>query len=647
MSNAIMINHHLKSRRVVSVLLAALFIVTLMVPTAVPVSAANRRFITEITVVAGAEAVDVLEADGWSVMMVGLNVTADPEAQVYLAYKMNTGAPVTNVILSPDVGDSLTDNNGIVYTCVSHVDVDEGIEGSAGCLYATRDERAGAPLVSLDVMRGSTEDDKVLYTISNDGAEIVRTKDGKPADLENANANGVVYLFQIRDGIVRPYIKEIGIVTDTDKWNAVYTAAERGYNYFVEGDVDDSSDTYTIIAYERTADPKDAITSIVAVSAETVKSLEDAQIVDGKTENGERATAAAITISGAEYVRTSSKPIGAKEPYYLYRTKDAKAGNPVSMLYAEAPEQTQTFLFGTWANSYFFSPGATTAYSYCMNEDIYMDLWEDQTVCCKLPVRLLDSYESVKIAEPSTETQPAETQPAETQPAETQPAETQPAEAQPAETQPAETQPSETQSTETQPAETQPSETPSAEEPTTDTSATEEPTAEPSNTETPTTETQSEETQPEETQPEETQPEETQPEETQPEETQPEETQPEETQPEETQPEKTPATEPPAAEGKYVNLTMLTPRDGLPESAGLITGVNYHPLNPYSERTERSDRNNKYQASVFGKGGIYALIIGGVLILGAVVAIIIKKRSGKNDLKSKNKSKSAKQKGRR
>ena len=41
---------------------------TLLVPTAVPVSAANRRFITELRVVAGAEAVDVLEADGWSVM---------------------------------------------------------------------------------------------------------------------------------------------------------------------------------------------------------------------------------------------------------------------------------------------------------------------------------------------------------------------------------------------------------------------------------------------------------------------------------------------------------------------------------------------------------------------------------------------------
>ena len=539
----VMMNHHLKFRRFVSVLFAALIAVTLFVPTAVPVNAANKRFITELRVEAGEDAVRKLEADGWSVMMVGLNVTSDPAAQVYLAYKMNTGSPVTNVVLSPDVGESFTDANGIVYTCVSHVDVDEGIEGSAGCLYATHDKRAGEPLVGLDVLRGSTEDEKVLYTISNDGAQIVRTQNGAPADLENANSKGVVYLFQIRDGIVRPYIREIGVVTDTDKWNAVYTACERGYNYFVEGDIDNSSDTYTIIAYERTADPKQAVTNITAVSADTVKSLEKAKIVDSQAENAERVTAAAISISGAEYVRVSSQPIDAKEPYYLYRTKDAKAGNPISMLYAETPEQTQNFLFGTWANSYFFSPGATTAYSYSMNEDLYMSLWEDQTVCCKLPVRMLDSFESMRdVSESSTEA--AATEAAATEAAATEAAAT-------------ETTATETTATETTATETTMKEMPAAQAPLTD----------------------------------------------------------------------VPATQAPAGAGRYIHLTMLTPREGLPASAGRITGMR-DPAAPYIERTERSGRNNKYQASVFGKGSI-ALIIGGAVILAAAAAIIVKMRSAK------------------
>ena len=89
----------------------------------------------------GEEEVAKLEAGGWSVTMVDLNVTADSASHVYLAYKVNTGAALTNVIVSPDVGDSFKVENGIVYNCVSHVYVDEGIGGGAGCLYATIESR--------------------------------------------------------------------------------------------------------------------------------------------------------------------------------------------------------------------------------------------------------------------------------------------------------------------------------------------------------------------------------------------------------------------------------------------------------------------------------------------------------------------------
>lgn len=355
-----------KYKRVISALLAVLLTAVLIVPATLPVSAANKRFITELRVEAGEEAVEKLEADGWSVTMVGLNVTLDPAAQVYLGYKTGTGSPITNVTIS-GAGGSYTDKNGIAYSCVSNVDLDTGIGGSAGCLYATRDGRAGSPLVGLDVLRGSKEEGEVLYPITNDGAEIVRTKDGAPADLEQASNTNVVYLAQIRDGIVRPYISEIGVITDTDKWNAVYTAAERGYNYYVEGDIDDSSEKYTIIGFERTADPKEAVTNITAVSAKTVQALEDEKIVDGSAAQSANVTAAAISISGSEYVRISSQPIEGEESYYIYRTKDTKAGNPISMLYAEKAEQKQNFLMGTWANGYFFSPGVTTAYTYSMN----------------------------------------------------------------------------------------------------------------------------------------------------------------------------------------------------------------------------------------------------------------------------------------
>ena len=529
-------------RRLTSVLITVLILAALITPVTLPVNAANRRFITELRVEAGADAVATLEEDGWSVTMVGLNVTPDPAAQVYLAFKQNTGAPITNVIASPDVGDTLTDSRGIVYTCVSHVDVDEGIEGSGGCLYATKDERAGAPLVGLDVIRGDSESGDVLYPITNDGAEIVRTPSGAPADLENSENTGVVYLAQIRDGLVRPYISEIGVVTDTDKWNAVYTACERGFNYYVEGDIDDSTETYTIIAYERTADPDDAITNVTAVSDRTVRSLEEAQAADPTSGGKDNVTAAAISISGAQYIRVSSTPVGAEEPYYLYMTKDRAAGNPVSMIYAETPEQTQNFLFGMWANSYFFSPGTTTAYTYRMNEDLYTTLWEDQTVCTKIPVRYLDGFARSTVIEPVQQETSVEAV--------------------------ATGEPVNDISTDSeQPAEFQ--------------DGSEEQPAEPA--------------------------------------------------------------KPVANAGdetvRYINLTMLTPRDGLPASAGRITGMGDPDNITYIERTQRSDRVNKFQASVFsGKTGI-ALIAGGAVIIAAAAFVIFKKRSGKKAPAAPQKSK--------
>lgn len=604
---------HSGSRRLTSVLLTVLILATLITPVTLPVNAANTRFITELRIEAGTDAVATLEEDGWSVMMVGLNVTPDPAAQVYLAFKQNTGAPITNVIASPDVGDTLTDSRGIVYTCVSHVDVDEGIEGSGGCLYATKDERAGAPLVGLDVIRGDSEGGDVLYPITNDGAEIVRTPSGAPADLENAENSGVVYLAQIRDGLVRPYISEIGVVTDTDKWNAVYTACERGFNYYVDGDIDSSTDTYTIIAYDRTADPKSAITNIAAVSEQTVRSLEEEQVVDPSAGGKDAPTAAAISISGAQYIRVSSTPVGAEEPYYLYMTKDSAAGNPISMIYAETPEQTQNFLFGMWANSYFFSPGTTTAYTYCMNEDLYMTLWEDQTVCTKIPVRYLDGITRSNVIEPvlqDTSEDPVVTgEPENDISVDTdQPAETQPV----VDDLPSETQAEEQSSEDQTEAEEQSSET-------------QEETGELS----PETREETEELPPETQEVTEELPSETQEE-------------PEETA-SGTEEVKTEPAKPEANAGdetvRYINLTMLTPRDGLPTSAGRITGMGDPNNITFIERTQRSDRVNKFQASVFsGKTGI-ALIVGGVVILAAAAFVIFKKRSGKKAPAAPQKSK--------
>lgn len=547
-------------RRIVSLLFTAFLAVMLVVPSVSPVSAANtkQRYITELRVESGEGAIDKLEKDGWSVMMVGLNITSDAEKQVYLAYKTNTGDPITNIVVSSDEGNTVTDSDGIKYSCVSHTDVDKGLGGKSGCIYATRDKHAGNPIVGIDVLRASAAEKDTLYPITNDGAEIVRTPKGTPADLESNSEKSVVYLAQIRDGIVRPYISEVGIVTDKDKWNAVYTACERGYNYYVEGDIDNSPDTYTIIVYERTADPKKAVTNITAVSEKTVKELEKSQIVDEASKKSKNVTAAAVSISGAEYVRISSKPVKAKESYYIYRTKDSDAGNPISMLYAEKTKEAQNFLLGTWANAYFFSPGATTAYTYSMNEDLYETLWQDQTVCTKIPVRLLNSFaqsataaEEIKVVE-KEETTTQSSQEETTANADEADAESEAEDA------------GEESEGSTEPATQEQKEETTKETTTKETTTKEETTAEPE--------------------------------------------------------------EENSDSAKYIKLTMLTARDGLPEEAFRLTGMrNESSDSPYVERTQRSERSNKFQASVFGKQGGVALVAGIAVIAAAFALVIYKK----------------------
>ncbi len=275
----------MKRRRIInrfgSLTTAAVLAANLALGISVPAAAENFLFITDIRVAAGADAEAALEKAGYSVMVAGLNTGVSEENQVYLGYKLNAGDPVTNIVISEDVGESFTSGEGFVYDRAGSADVDEGNGGGAGCVYFTRDPGAGEALVGLDILRADSEKDEVLYAIPNDGSEVVQNADGKPADLETGSKTITMYLAQIRDGLVRPYISEVAVVSGDSKRACINKAAKNGYNYYVEGDIDVSKDTYTILAYLRTADPGEAITNLTAVTAEMAQYLEDTQFVAG------------------------------------------------------------------------------------------------------------------------------------------------------------------------------------------------------------------------------------------------------------------------------------------------------------------------------------------------------------------------------
>lgn len=524
-------NIKLFSRRVLSALMCAVIMAGMLISFAVFSHAQNTVFITDIKLAYGSDEADKLELSGWSVMMVGLNVSSNTDKQVYIAYKTDGSSPVTNVLLAKDSGSSLKGKDGCSYTRAGDTDVDAGIGGGTGCLYFTREKSAGEPLVALQVLRSTS---KALYTITNDGAELVKTASGIPADLESANKKAVLYLAMIRDGIVKPYISQVGVVTDKDKWNAVYTACERGYNYYVDGDMDSENGTYTLLVYKRTADVKKAITNLTAVSEESVKAMEKEAASQGL--NG-----SSIKISNTDYTRVSKNPIASKNPYYLYATKNKKAGNAVSMLTFQKLEEPQNILFGTWIDSYYSAEGVTDAHLYSVNESLFSKLRDDLTVLTQVPVKFLDNAPASQKTQSTTSittTVPETTTQAVTQEVGSE-----------------------------------------------DTTANAESVSEPAS-ETPTEQT--------------------------------------------TQATSALTTE--EKENKIIGITMLTAKEGLPESVLQILGLGENEAQS-EEDDRRSDRVNKFGASVFTFGGITAIVAGVVIAAGAVAGAVMinnKKKKGAN-----------------
>ncbi|MBQ6353879.1 MAG: hypothetical protein IJJ07_02885 [Lachnospiraceae bacterium] len=446
------------TKKLASIAVAAAMILSLSGILPAAAHAESFQFITDIRIEAGEDAYQALEDDGYSVRSVGLNANSG-DGQIYLGYKINDGDPVTNVVISADVGDAFDSEDGIHYVSAGHVDAEAGNGEGGGCVYMTQDPKAGAPLVGLDILRagGSTmgadlAKKEPLLPITNDGAEIVRKTDGTPADLEVNSADTTIYLAQVRDGLVKAYIKDVTVITAASKEDAVFTAASNGYNYYVDGDVDASGETYTLLAYERTADRDEAIRSLIAVSADLTTLMENDQIIAGseeapaeKTAEEEPAaeeeaasqeqteepaaedeaaaeeqtgvseeeaqqaagevqedtssdvpdgtevqmTAAAIDISGVEYDRLTETQIAGDTPYFLYISKDEKAGNPITMIYAgDSTDVTETTL-GAWVYGYFTAKGQSSASSYVINEDKLESLQDKDSVYVKMPVNLL------------------------------------------------------------------------------------------------------------------------------------------------------------------------------------------------------------------------------------------------------------------
>ena len=95
---------------------------------------------------------------------------------------------------------------------------------------------------------------------------MVRYPDGSPADIEARSETVTMYLAQIRDRLVKPCIKNVGLFTGEDRREAVLAAYKSGYHYYISGDLDGTAADYTLLAYDRTANEDEAVTNLMAVT---------------------------------------------------------------------------------------------------------------------------------------------------------------------------------------------------------------------------------------------------------------------------------------------------------------------------------------------------------------------------------------------
>ena len=157
--------------------LALCAILAASVFSAAAVFAADGEAFSDIALAYGADGVQTLEGDGYTVM--GRPLTGD----VWLGYKKG-GDAVTGLLVS-SAGTETVTAEGIVFQRVGNI-------GGAGSLYMTRDAAAGDAVISLSLQSDEGLVDQPLYALKNDGTSPLRRDDGSPCDLGDGQT---AYLF--------------------------------------------------------------------------------------------------------------------------------------------------------------------------------------------------------------------------------------------------------------------------------------------------------------------------------------------------------------------------------------------------------------------------------------------------------------------
>lgn len=318
----------------------------------------NKKYVSEVTVKNGDDEVAVITSlveQGYSVVNKDMNYHAAGD-HIYIGVKYTDKEEdaITNVLTIHSKNHyhsySVTDEKHI-YTLVSDVDLNKGAGGDYIYLYTTKDPRAGSPILELYGTDSVKDHSDSLYKHTT----VQRLWDFKYSNLNAGTTFFTADIFLVMKQKTKSgkYISDVYVAYGWSKDGAISKLREKGYYEYVDKDLNDGtgSSQYIYLGYKRTDDPNKAIRNIMLFL-----------YGDGKLEE--------INFEGITYSLSSNVNLNRhcnvnSSDIFLYYTKDAKAGNPITSLYCSPTPVNNKLSELGYHNTAKSDGGRTSRNAYC------------------------------------------------------------------------------------------------------------------------------------------------------------------------------------------------------------------------------------------------------------------------------------------
>lgn len=293
-------------------------------------SAADNRYYSEMTIVAGDAGEQTLLDKSYSVFHPMLqNTSGDP---YWIGYKTTSDKSAAISSLHSEANGSLSWNKN-------------------------SKEPAVLSMYFMSAEQNDNSGFESVMPIPNNGAVVMPDANGNPAVLYTANGQG--YLTLIKEDVWKNYIGSIAAATADSKKGAVTQLYKSGCEYYIDHNYSQDASKFTYLGYTRTSDVSQAIKDITALS--------------GAAPEGYEKAASAIIPNRDLYITRNEKygnPILDLEPFESGQGTELSASKLAMMIAANGDGQmTKPYILQSDAYQRLMAEGGTYLMSDVICED--------------------------------------------------------------------------------------------------------------------------------------------------------------------------------------------------------------------------------------------------------------------------------------